>query len=213
MTRRWIALSLCLGAGPLAAQGELPFLRPETPYSATQVIETPQGTLQQRIWWTPDRTRSETDMGGLSATTITRRDLGVIWVSTSEMGQCIEQTIADDEEAASLAGMDSYDEDDVEYRELGPETLDGRQTTVYEAIAKDDAGEQRARFWVTPERIPVRVEIGPADPDAEPEFVVRVTRLTLGPPEPAMFEKPGKCIPLPRGMPSLPVMPSRPPEE
>ena len=211
--RRLSLVILLLCPTVLPADDELPFLKPQVPYSATQVIETGQGTLLQRLWWTPRRSRTETDMGGMSATTITRRDLGLVWVVTSEMGQCIEQTIAEGEEAAGLAGLDSYDEEDVEYRELGEETLDGRRTLVFEAIARDGNGEQRARFWVTPESIPVRVEIGPAGPDAEPDLVVRVTELSLEPPAPDLFEPPGRCIPLPKGMPRMPVMPSGPPGE
>ena len=106
-----------------------------------------------------------------------------------------------------------YDEDDVEYRDLGEETLDGRQTRVYEAVARDKDGEQRARFWVTPESIPVRVEIGGSGAGAEPDLVVRVTELSLDVPDPGLFEAPGRCIPLPKGMPRMPVMPSGPPGE
>ena len=91
----WI-IPVGLWAGlAMAAGDELPFLQPTTPYSGVRIIQTSEGELKQTVYWTEEKSRTETELPGMSMTNIVREDLGVMWISNPVMGGCLEQTLDD----------------------------------------------------------------------------------------------------------------------
>ena len=194
---------LILFAGSLLVTGtsfaeELSFLKPTTEYSGTRLIETSEGDMKQQVYWTEDKVRTETDIGGMAVTNIVREDLGVMWVLNSMIGQCIEQTI-ESAEAQTQLGNGSLGGDSVEYEELGQEEIDGRVTTKYRVNASDpDGSTYESLMWVTAENILVRMEVEPDADSSAGHFVMSLTDLELGPQPASLFESPGDCMKMPQ---------------
>ena len=126
MNRRPALALMCL-LTPLAHAAELPFLNSETEYSATRIIETSEGNFEQKVNWTPDKVRTETNIEGVVLLNIVRDDLGLMWISNPAMGRCLEQPVEDADSTTQLGGQ--YEANDVAYEELGEETLEGRKVT------------------------------------------------------------------------------------
>ncbi len=195
MKFRAIVTLACLAVtGAHAA--ELPFLKSETEYSATRVIETSEGSFEQKVNWTPDKVRTETSIEGVVLLNIVRKDLGVMWISNPALGRCIQQPVEGPDEMTQLGGQ--YEADDVAYEELDKEEIDGRAVTKYQVVAKDfEAGPNKALMWTTDENILVRMEMSPPDNMPELRFTMRLADLEIGPQDAALFESPGNCIDLP----------------
>ncbi len=198
-------LILLAGLPTLTIAGELPFLKPTVSYSGTRVISTPEGDFSQKIYWSPDKVRTETEMPGMAMINIVREDLGLMWILSPNGGVCLEQTLADTDAMALAPGAEAYSEDDVDFKEVGNETVDGRATTKYEVTSNDESGTSRAVFWVTEENIPVRMEIEPVPVQGPYKILIRLTDLQTGPLSDSLFEAGMECRP----MPSMP--PGKPP--
>jgi len=200
-----LLLTLLAVITALAGAEELPFLKPTVPYSGTRVISTPEGEFTQKIYWSPGKVRTETEMPGMSMTNIVREDLGVMWILSPGSGACLEQTL-DDADAMSLApGAEAYKEADVDFREAGTETVDGMSTTRYEVTSTDESGTSKAVFWVTEDNIPIRMDIEPV-PVSEPyHILIHLRDLKTGPLDDSLFEAGQECMPMP------PMPPGKPP--
>ena len=82
---------LCLFFLSLGAFAEeLPFLKPTVSYTGLRVIQSPEGEFRQRVFWTPDKVRTETDMPGMAVVNIVREDLGLMWILPQGGGMCLE---------------------------------------------------------------------------------------------------------------------------
>ena len=191
---RMTIFALLALAGSAAGAGELPFLKPTVSYSGMRIITTPEGDFRQKVYWSPEKVRTETDMPGMSMVNIVRQDLGVMWILTPDGGVCLEQTLDENE---AMAMSPAYEDDDVEFKKLGEETVDGLPTTKYEVTSTDDLGTNRALFWVTEENIPVRMEVDPASTDDSYRVVIRLTELQTGPLSDSLFETKVQCRPMP----------------
>jgi outer membrane lipoprotein-sorting protein len=188
-----------LGLLGLAASGahaaELPFLASQSEYSATRIIETHEGDFEQKVNWTPDKVRTETSIGGVALLNIVRDDLGVMWIANPMLGRCLEQPVESIDEMTQLGGQ--YTADEVTYKELGKETVDGLATTKYEVSADDtEIGPHKAYMWTTAENILVRMEMETVAEGTELKFTMRLVELELGAQDDALFESPGDCVSL-----------------
>ncbi len=194
MNRRPALALMCL-LTPLAHAAELPFLNSETEYSATRIIETSEGNFEQKVNWTPDKVRTETNIEGVVLLNIVRDDLGLMWISNPAMGRCLEQPVEDADSTTQLGGQ--YEANDVAYEELGEETLEGRKVTKYEVTAQDvETGPNTAFMWTTEENILLKMQMMPPADAPELSFTMRLTDLEIGPQDDALFESPGNCISL-----------------
>jgi hypothetical protein len=187
-----VALFVAGATSSAWASVEVDFAKPDVSYSAVRVMETEQHKLNQRFYYVPDKTRSEMDASGESVVTITRDDLGVIWVV---MGQSmyLETSMSDIEAYADSTEGSPDAMEVVEYTELGRERMDGYDTTKYRVRAEDpDGDEVTGHFWVTDERIPVRMEMDfqLESENRQQHVVVRLEDLEVGPQDPALFEVP-----------------------
>lgn len=184
-------------AAASAAQAsiEVDFAKPDVSYSAVRIMESEQGTFRQRFYYVPDKTRSEMDASGETIATITREDLGKIWVVMSS-SMYLETSMADIEAYGESTEGSPDAMEVVEYTEVGPERIDGYDTTKYRVRAEDaDGDEVLGHFWVTGERIPVRMEMDfrlESEPSPQ-HVVVRLEELAVGPQDPALFEVPANA--------------------
>jgi hypothetical protein len=193
MLRCGLTLALLMTAGVAAARVEVDFAKPDVSYSAVRVMEAEQGTLRQRFFYAPDKTRSEMDAGGDKVVTITRDDLGVIWVVMGSAAMYVETSMTDIEAYAKSTEGSPDAMEVVEYSEIGRERKDGYDTTKYRVRAEDpDGDEVLGYFWVTDERIPVRMEMDfeLKSENRQSHVVVRLEDLSVGPQDPALFEVP-----------------------
>lgn len=189
---------LCLGLISLGASAEeLPFLKPTVSYTGLRVIQSPEGEFRQRVFWTPDKVRTETDMPGMSMTNIVREDLGVMWILPKDGGMCLEQTLLDNEAMSMAPGSEAYDPADMDFREVGSETIEGRKVTKYEVTSSGESGLERALFWVTEENIPIRMEVEPAAGGVQQTVTITLTELAIGPQPDELFESGVECRPMP----------------
>jgi hypothetical protein len=174
----------------------LPFLQPTASYSGLRVIETADGDFSQRLYWTPDKIRTETDMPGMSMINIVREDLNVMWIMPPGAQMCLEQPL-DDNALAGMSGADAYEPAGVEYSDIGTDTIDGINVTKYEVISEDDNGKNRALFWVTEHNIPLRMEVSPATGGGQHDVVMRMEELEVGEQPASLFETGMECAPMP----------------
>ncbi len=192
-----VALLSFAGLATLAAAEPLPFLEPTVSYSGTRVISTPDGDFSQRVYWTPEKVRTETEMPGMAMINIVREDLGVMWILSPNGGMCLEQTLAETETMGLAPGAEAYTEADVDFEEVGKETVDGLATTKYKVTSTDENGTNQALFWVTEENIPVRMEIEPVAAIGPDKVVIQVQDLKTGPLPEDLFEAGMECQPMP----------------
>ena len=202
MPCKLISIGCLLCTIALPALAELPFLKPTSPYSGVRIIETTEGDFQQTVYWTSQKVRTETELPGMSMTNIVREDLGVMWITNPMMGGCLEQTIEGANELAQMGG-NMIDSDNVDYKAIGSEEIDGLQTTKYQVTDTEDDTQHEAIFWVTEDNILVRMEIEPDKSVSDESFTLRLTDLKLGPQPDDLFESPGNCQKMP-AMPGLP---------
>ena len=187
------AAGLLLLSAASAQSEALPFLEATSPYSATRVIETSEGNFEQKVYWTFDKVRTETMIEGVTLTNIVRDDLGLMWISNPVLGRCLEQTVEAVDNMTQLGGQ--YAADAVEYKEVGPEAIGGLDATKWEVTADDpEVGLHKAYFWVTDEKILVRMEMDPIGEEENINFTMRLEDLVLGDQNAELFESPGECI-------------------
>jgi hypothetical protein len=198
-----VALSIiCLLSGNAYASDvslssdALPFLQPTESYSGLRIIETAEGDFAQRLHWTPDKIRTETDLPGMSMINIVREDLGVMWIMPPGSQMCLEQPL-DDNALAGMSGADALEPGGVEYSEIGADTIDGVEVTKYEVISEDDTGKNRALFGVTEHNIPLRMEVSPAAGGGQHDVVMRMEELEIGEQPASLFETGMECAPMP----------------
>ena len=180
-----------------AEAGELPFLKPSVDYSGTRVMDTAQGRIQQQLYWTQDKVRTETDFQGMSVTNIVRQDLGLMWIVNAGMSQCLEQSLDQVDADMGLASGDALEAGDVDYEELGKETINGIETTRYRVVSKDAGEVHRAMFWVTAENIPLKMQVEPGGENGDQAVTMTLEDLRIGPVDSSLFESPGQCMPMP----------------
>jgi hypothetical protein len=177
------------------ARVEVDFAKPDVSYSATRVMQIEQGTYRQRFHYVPQKTRSEMTTGGRDVVTITRDDLSVIWVFIDP--NTYLETSMDDPETYGDRTAGSPDAMEVtEYTEVGRETVNGFETTKYRVRAEDaDGDEMLGHFWVTDERVPVRMEMDfqLETEDRRSTIVVWLEDLVIGPQDAALFEVPANA--------------------
>jgi len=191
-----LTIGCLLGAFALPSLAELPFPKPSSPYAGVRIIETTEGDFQQTVYWTPEKVRTETELPGMSMTNIVREDLGVMWIINPMMGGCLEQSIEGANELAQMGG-NMIDPDNVDYKEIGTEEIEGVPTTKYQVTDSEDGVQHEAIFWVTEDNILVRMEIEPDESVSDESFTMRLTELKLGPQPDELFESPGNCQKMP----------------
>ena len=186
------AAALCLfcSAGTAGAAVELDFAKPDIEYKATRIMEAPQGTMRQKFFYELEKNRTEMNMGEQPVVTITREDLGVIWMIIGN-SMYMETSMTDIEKYAEKTEGSPDAMEIVEYSKLGEETIDGYKTTKYKVITRDPDGDQMTGFfWLTDEQIAVRMEMDFEMDGEQTHIVVRLEDIEIGPLADSLFEVP-----------------------
>jgi hypothetical protein len=184
------AMWLLCATGSASAAVELDFAKPDIEYQATRILEAPQGTMRQKFYYELEKNRTEMDMGGQQVATITREDLGVIWMVLGN-NMYMETSMADIEKYAENTEGSPDAMEVVEYSKLGEETIDGYKTTKYKVITRDPDGDQMTGFfWLTEEKIAVRMEMDFEMEGEQTNVVIRLEDIEIGALEDSLFEVP-----------------------
>jgi outer membrane lipoprotein-sorting protein len=170
---------LAQAAGPSKATVE---------YSADSELETAEISMKGHVNYAPTRERREmvTD-GGDKMITIMRPDKKVAWILMPSEKMYMETNIA------QAAGKDNTDPSQykIEQTVIGPETLNGVQTTKSKIIMTGPKGEKMGGFmWMTKENIMVKMDAIAIEKNQKMRFKTELTNLKIGKQDASLFEIP-----------------------
>ncbi len=172
------AFSAASGAG---AQNRLP--TPSSDYQAERIVESSAGTFSGRIFFSADKERTETEMGGFQNITITRRDRNLVWNLMPAQKMVRENDLRAARDPSSAPGNE-----DVSVSVVGSETIDGVATTKYKLIAKD--GGAGGFMWITREGIALKMDLLQKEGGKASRMTVTLRNLQVGPVDAQLFEVP-----------------------
>jgi len=170
---------LAQAAGPSKATVE---------YSADSELETAEISMKGHVNYAPTRERREmvTD-GGDKMITIMRPDKKVAWILMPSEKMYMETNIG------QAAGKDTTDPSQykIEQTVVGPETLNGVQTTKSKIIMTGPKGEKMGGFmWMTKENIMVKMDAIAIEKNQKMRFKTELSNLKIGKQDASLFEIP-----------------------
>ncbi|NOT22804.1 MAG: DUF4412 domain-containing protein [Nitrospiraceae bacterium] len=178
-----IALATLFAATPVwAAQ----MSRPQVEYSADSMIQSEEGTIQQRIYVTPAKERKEmlTDAGD-GAVQIFRFDSKVMWQLMPSEKMYMEHSMAGKSQGKDPSQW-TY-EDTV----MGEETLNGMRVTKYKTIATSSDGKKYGGFsWRTREGISIKQDLLYKEGNDKKRMLTELTNVQIGRQDSKLFEIP-----------------------
>lgn len=177
-TSLFFALAFAAAAN---AQNRLP--TPTVDYQAERIVESSAGTFTGKIFFSADKERTETEMGGFQNVTITRRDRNLVWNLMPAQKMVREGDLrAVRDPAAAPSG------DDVSISVVGNETVEGVGAVKYKLIAKD--GAAGGFMWFTREGIAVKMDLLQKEGGKASRMTVTLRNLQIGPVDAQLFELP-----------------------
>ena len=182
--------SLLLMAAAMTMAGAATAAKPAQPqveYSADSAMETAEFSMKGRVYFTPTRERREMVMGsgGDKMLTITRHDKKVAWTLMPSEKMYMETNIAKTKSKDDLSGYK------IEQTVVGPETVNGVNTTKSKIIMTGPKGEKMGGFmWTTKENIVVKMDAIAIDKKQKHRFKSELTNLKVGKQDPKLFEVP-----------------------
>jgi hypothetical protein len=178
--KSWLLVVGLAVAGALhAAQG------PNVEYSADSYLETAYGVQQGPIFVTPGKERREFNMDGMQMVNIIRRDQNIIWSLIPEDKMYMEMKPTPENSAGDLVGYQ------IEQTTIGPETVNGVQTTKNKIIMTGPKGEKMGGFmWITDEGIVVKMDAIAMDKKSKERIKIELKNLVIGDVDDGLFEIP-----------------------
>ena len=134
---------IAVGLGRMNDVGEI-----QTSFSADATLETEEMTVDTRIYYKPGRVRDEMNVGGQEMVTIHRFDLNKIWMI---MGQGMYMEIE-----AGKGGKRAPEYKLISREIIGPETINGMETTKYKSVYETNDGKFGGFTWYTEDNITVK---------------------------------------------------------
>jgi len=173
------------GAGINSAYAEK-MKEPDVEYSALNVMETDQVTMQGMVYSAHGKTRNEMEMGGTRSIMIIRKDKKVVWTLMPDQNMYME---------TSLNAQSGQEEDltdmDVEQSVVGEEVVNGVKATKYKMIAKRKDGTKLGGFtWVTKDGIMVKADMISKDGKHKTRIKMELKDLKIGKQSQSLFELP-----------------------
>jgi hypothetical protein len=162
---------------------------PQVEYSADSVIETAEVSMKGRVHYTPTRERREMVMGsgGDKMITITRHDKKMAWTLMPSEKMYMEMNLAQGN-ASDKSDLSQYK---FEQTVIGPETVNGVNTTKSKIVMTGPKGEKMGGFmWTTKENIVVKTDAIAIDKKEKHRFKTELTNLKVGKQDPKLFEVP-----------------------
>ena len=178
-----------------AAQAASPS-QPKVEYSADTMMETAEVSMKGHVNYTPTRERREmvTGSGGDKMIMITRHDKKVAWTLMPSEKMYMEMSLAQ--------AKDDLSKYKIEQTVVGPETVNGVDTTKSKIIMTGPKGEKMGGFmWVSKENIVVKMDAIAIDKKQKMRFKTELTDLKVGKQDPTLFEVPAGYEKM--GMPSF----------
>ena len=172
----------------VATQAAGPSL-PQVEYSADTLMETAEVSMKGHVNYTPTRERREmvTGSGGDKMIMITRHDKKVAWTLMPADKMYMEMSLTQ----ASAQSKDDTSKYKIEQTVVGPETLNGVNTTKSKIIMTGPKGEKMGGFmWVTKDNIVVKMDAIAIDKKDKHRFKTELTDLKVGKQDPKLFEVP-----------------------
>lgn len=164
---------------------------PKSPYRAQIRIQTGTLALSGTIHHAIEKERIELTFTGIQANPkpiIIRRDMGVMWVLTTDTKIYLESRI--EGESALSAGVMAGTF--AEKTAIGPENLNGRPAVKYQVrFSPNTKGEQLSGLaWISPENILIRLDGEVAGQMGKRPFTLHLDNVELGSQPDAAFELP-----------------------
>lgn len=162
--------------------------QPQVEYSADTAMETAEVSMKGHVNYAPTRERREMVMdGGDKMIMITRHDKKVSWTLMPADKMYMEMSLAQ----ASAQAKDDTSKYKIEQTEVGPETVNGVDTTKNKIIMTGPKGEKMGGFmWVTKDNIVVKMDAIAIDKKDKHRFKTELTNLKVGKQDPKLFEVP-----------------------
>lgn len=157
---------------------------PTADYSADRIIETSEGAMQQKVYASGEKERTEMTVGGMQMIGILRRDKQVMWsiMPTQRMYMEIglRQALAQQPASGPQPGT--------EITEVGTETIDGIRTTKYRMTVSDKSVS--GFLWLTKDNIALKMDLQTKAGSGDGRVVMRLQNLRMGRQDAAKFEVP-----------------------
>jgi hypothetical protein len=186
--------SIAVGMGRMNDVGEV-----KTPFAADATLETEEMTVNTRIFYKPGAVRDEMSVGGQQMVTIRRFDLEKIWMIMGP-GMYVEMDASQNNEQAPDYKL-------VSREVVGPETVNGMQTTKYKSVYETDDGKFGGFTWYTEDNIAVKGSLVHQTKGEKKRVKFEFTNLKRGPQADSLFEVPKGAQKLNLGgMPGMPSM-------
>jgi hypothetical protein len=194
-----MAAAITLAASAHAASPS----QPQVEYSADSLMETAEVSMKGHVNYTPTRERREmvTGSGGDKMIMIMRHDKKVAWTLMPAEKMYMEMSLSQ----ASAQAKDDMSKYKIEQTVVGPETLNGVNTTKSKIIMTGPKGEKMGGFmWVTKDNIVVKMDAIAIDKKDKMRFKTELTDLKVGKQDPKQFEVPAGYEKM--GMPNIGAM-------
>jgi hypothetical protein len=213
------SVTMAMAASPAAPRPP----QPQVQYSADRYTETEQITLKSKVYYAAGKERKEQEIGGEQQVTIIRPDKQLLWMVMPSQQMYMEMSLQSKERPPGPS--DDTSNYTYERTEVGPEVVDGHQTTKYKVIATNTKGEKMGGFmWITPEGIQIKMDLIALVEGSKTRMKTGLTNLQIGSQDPALFEVPAGYTKMvmpgfggrggPAGatgaLPNMPTMPNRP---
>lgn len=189
MSRRLCAMLVLTGwlvSTPLWA---VQLSRPQAEYSADSVMQTEEGTIEQRVYVTPAKERQELlTAGGDGIVQIFRYDTKLMWQLMPSEKMYMEHSM---EKAAAQGKGKDLSQWDFEETAMGEEVLDGIKVTKYKTIATSTDGKKYGGFsWRTKEGISIKQDLLYKEGNEKHRMATELKNLKIGKQDPKLFEIP-----------------------
>lgn len=162
--------------------------QPQVEYSADTTMETAEVSMKGHVNYAPTRERREMVMdGGDKMIMITRHDKKVAWTLMPADKMYMEMSL----DQASARAKDDTSKYKIEQTVVGPEMLNGVNTTKSKIIMTGPKGEKMGGFmWTTKDNIVVKMDAIAIDKKDKHRFKTELTNLKVGKQDPKLFEVP-----------------------
>jgi hypothetical protein len=175
--------------------------QPRVEYSADTVMETAEVSMKGHVNYAPKRERREmvTD-GGDKMIMIMRLDKKMAWTLMPSEKMYIEMNL----DQANSQAKDDTSKYKIEQTVIGPEMLNGVNTTKSKIIMTGPKGEKMGGFmWMTKDNIVVKMDAIAINKKDKMRFKTELTNLKVGKQDPALFEIPKGYTKMNMGMPDI----------
>jgi hypothetical protein len=168
---------IAVGLGQMNQIGQI-----DTAFAADAKVETEDMNANTKIFYKPGKLRDEMNMGGQEMVMIRRFDLNKLWMI---MGQGMYMDV-DPEGGSDQAQQYKLIEREV----IGPETVNGMQTTKYKSVYESKDGKFGGFTWFTEDNIAVKAFMIQETKGEKQRIKFEITDLRRGAQPDSMFEIP-----------------------